>query len=473
MTRFSRQLLLVVAAFAALVCQQLRDAAANEPNGQGPTNILVLLSDDHNYRGLGCAGNRDVRTPNIDRLATEGLYFDHCFTPMPQCAPSRAALLTGQDTWTNGVRTGNMPFAQGAVLWPQLLDTAGYDTFYTGKWHNAGMPWDRGFKSGANIYAGGMADHRRVPVTAWKGAKRGKKDVKEATKFSSTLFADAVIKFLQSHTSNRPFCAYVSFTAPHDPWVPPDEYATMYDPAALQVPPNFMPRPPFTVPVDFAALRDQRVLPYPRTEASVRKAMSLYYGMITHLDHEIGRILRSLDEQGLADDTLVIFAGDHGHSLGSHGFVGKQCMYEEGIRLPLIMRIPGVSKRANRCDALVSLIDLFPTICDVAGVRTPPGVEGRSLLDLYQGKPLKWRDRLFASHHSPERHGMSTHCVRTQRYKLIEHRTTGELELFDLAEDPFELANLAERPGLAAVQSKLHQELTAWASTHDPVTSQH
>jgi arylsulfatase A-like enzyme len=206
-------------------------------------------------------------------------------------------------------------------------------------------------------------------------------------------------------------------------------------------------------------------LPYPRTEADVRKAMALYYGMMSQLDSQIGRILAALDEQGLADNTLVLFVGDHGHSLGSHGFVGKQCMYDEGIRMPLIMRYPPIRRGSSTCDALVSLVDFFPTICQAAAIEPPAGVEGHSLLPLYAGEQPAVREHLFASHHSPGKHGMSTCCVRTKQHKLIQHLTTGETEFFDLANDPFELTNLSGKPQVAEIQSKLTAELNDWRST--------
>jgi arylsulfatase A-like enzyme len=449
-----------VAALSGQLALGKTAAAARSP--QRP-NILVLLSDDHLYRALGCAGDKVIHTPNLDRLASSGVYFSHCFTPMPQCSPSRAALFTGQDCWTSGVRSGTMPFAKDAVLWPQVLADAGYQTYMTGKWHNATMPWDCGFECGANIYEGGMADHRHISVIQWHESKR---DRTEASGFSTTVFADSVIKFLHERDSTKPFCAYVAFTAPHDPWVPPAEYADMYDPARMPLPPNYMAKVPFRAPDDFIKLRDQQVLPYPRTESDVKRGLALYYGMISQLDHEVGRILDAVDQLGLADNTLIIFAGDHGYSLGSHGFVGKQCMYEEGIRLPLIVRYPRLTKGPSQCDALVSLTDFYATLCAAAGAAVPDAVEGRSLLPLYQGKPVEWRDRVFASHHSPEKHSMSTQCVRTERYKLVQHRLTDETEFFDLKDDPFELVNLAGKPAVAAIESQLSDQLTKWGSTH-------
>jgi arylsulfatase A-like enzyme len=199
--------------------------------------------------------------------------------------------------------------------------------------------------------------------------------------------------------------------------------------------------------------------------------MAKYYGMLSHLDQDIGRVLAGLDQAGVAENTLVIFAGDHGYSMASHGFVGKQCMYEEGIRLPLILRFPRQQRGAARCEVLASLVDFFPTICDAAGVDVPASVEGRSLLPLYRNSTAAWRDEIFASHYSLDKHGMATQCIRTRRYKLIQHVLTGEEELFDLAADPFELANLAEHPDAADVHAELAGGLAQWMATRNRATA--
>jgi arylsulfatase A-like enzyme len=178
-----------------------------------------------------------------------------------------------------------------------------------------------------------------------------------------------------------------------------------------------------------------------------------------------GRLLGKLDQQRLTADTLVIFVSDQGYSMGSHGFVGKQTMYEEGITTPLIVYHPKLRRAEPASDALVSLVDLLPTICEAAGVDVPETVEGRSLLGLYQGKVEAIRDRVFASFHSPTRHYMSTRCIRTERYKLIQHLLTGEVELFDLATDPLELNNLAGKAEYARVQRQLAERLMAWRTT--------
>jgi len=257
---------------------------------------------------------------------------------------------------------------------------------------------------------------------------------------------------------------------PHDPWTPPGAYATLYPPQEIPLPANFMPRPmngaqPFQYYTDWHGtnLRDeQQMVPFPRTPEGVRDVRRRYYGTITHDDEQIGRVLSTLDRQRLAADTLVLFVADNGISLGAHGISGKQTMYEEGIRLPLILRYPRLARGHPQNAGLVSLIDIFPTVCEAAGVAVPESVEGRSLLGLYRGEGPWDRAQIFASFVSPEQHRLNMRCIRTGSHKLIHHLTTDEVELYDLDRDPYELHNLAGLPEWGEVQKQLTARLAAW-----------
>ena len=456
----------IIALIAGLLVAGVVHAAA-------PINILLLMSDDHNHQALSCAGSQ-VRTPNLDRLAAEGVRFTHCFVPNPICTPARAAIFTGQDNFTNGCYFFGMPIAPapGSSTFATTLRDAGYETWFTGKWHNDGEPWTRGYTSGGPVWRGGTFDHTALPVVGWSGKQRT-----PANKYSSELFADAAIDFLRSRDDGaRPFCMVMSFTVPHDPWLAPPPYDQMYDARMMEIPANFMAKPPFKFdPASFPALRDQQQIPWPRPAWAIRAALSQYYGMITHMDGQIGRVLDELERQGVAQDTLVIFVGDHGYSMGSHGFVGKQTMYEEGIRTPLLMRLPRLPRKdrdsAVICDELVSLMDLAPTICDAAGVKLLTA-QGQSLLGLYRGEGDWPRDRIFAAFESQERHGMATRAVRTRTHKFIQHLLTGETELYDLQHDPLEMKNLIESAEHAAMRRELEASLNDWRrASGDPRTA--
>jgi arylsulfatase A-like enzyme len=438
-------------------------------NAQGSTspetspNILFLISDDHYYRALGAAGSPVIETPNLDRLAEEGVYFTHAYSPNPICITSRAVIFTGQDAWTNGTAILGEPIREDAPLWPRELADAGYETFFTGKWHNDGRPATRGFTDGAAIWRGGDYDHNNLPVVGYDESRDQRERVDQ---YSSTVFVDEAIKYLGDREGSQPFAMFVSFTVPHDPWMPPEEYQYMYEPEEISLPRNFMPRPPFETHESFPELRDQQQIPWPRPKWAIRGALTQYYAMITHMDEQIGRVLDHLDRLGLSENTLVIFVGDQGYSMGSHGFVGKQTMYEEGIRTPLILRYPQWERGGGRSHHLVSLTDLGPTILDAANVQVPGAMEGQSLHPLYSGQGGSFRDTVFASFHSPDYHHLSTRAIRTDRYKLIRHLLTGEAELFDLYTDPYELENLAGRAEYAELQRRLTERLEEWRSSH-------
>jgi len=337
-------------------------------------NILLILSDDHSAHEVGYNGGV-VRTPNLDGLARAGVIFENAFTTNPIGQPARASILTGMDPWAVGVPGNGGKIAAAAPRWPRLLAAAGYDVFYTGKWHQDGVPRDHGFTGGANIHVGGSFDHFNPLVIQFDDAKvRGRGSVIDS--FSSELFVDTGLELIERATdAGRSWCVVVAFTAMHDPWVSPEPFASMYDPARMELRPNFMPRPPFTITEKFRTIRDQAQLPFPVTKASVKKALADYRGQVSHLDAQVGRLLRGLAERRLDDHTVIIFTASQGYSIGSHGVVAKQTMYEEGIRVPLVVHVPLVPARTVR--ELVSHVDLFPTICELAGVRVPP-VDGRS-----------------------------------------------------------------------------------------------
>jgi arylsulfatase A-like enzyme len=443
-------------------------AAVGWSNGRRKPNIVLIVADDWAHTDLGIAGHPLLKTPNLDRLARDGVHFTHAFTPNPICTPSRAALLTGQDCWTNGCWFFGMPIREQSSHFAPLLSQAGYETFYTGKWHNDGLPSQRGFTSGRYIGGGGpgAGGHPKPMVKDFGKTKR-----RQIERFDSELFTDAAVEFIESRRpGDKPFLLFVSYMTPHDPWTPPGRYETMYKPEAIDLPRNFMPRPmngsePFRYYTDWHGtnLRDEKqMVPFPRTPEGVRDVRRRYYGTITHDDEQIGRILDKLNEKKHAHDSLVIFLADHGISLGAHGISGKQTMYEEGLRLPLIVRYPRLKRNRAKNSSLTSLIDIFPTICDAAGVPVPESVEGKSLLDLYEGKGRWSRDRIFASFVSPERHRLNIRCIRTERYKLVHHLTTDEIELYDLEKDPYELTNLAGQARFEQLQNQLAAELLAW-----------
>jgi len=414
-------------------------------------NILFLFADDQRADTIGAWGNRHIQTPHLDRLVSAGYCFraNYCFggNSGAVCIPSRAMLMTGK-TWFH-VNTATL---EGEKLLPELLQEHGYVTFGTGKWHNGEASWRRAFQLGRAVFFGGMADHTRVPVRDLEpNGKLG--PVRPGEKFSSELFADAVIRFLREHDRRKPFFAYVAFTAPHDPRQPPAEFAQMYYRHRPPLPENFLPQHPFDN--GMLVVRDEELAPWPRPETVVRDQLAEYYGMISHLDSQIGRILKALEETGQAANTIVVYAADNGLALGSHGLLGKQSVYEHSMRVPLVFVGPGIP-RGQSSQAFTYLLDVLPTLCEVLGIPVPPGVEGRSLRPLWEGKTQQVRDSVFLPLLNIQR------AVRDQRWKLIVYPKIGHMQLFDLQADPGERHNLIDRPEHAAHVRRLLGLMKRW-----------
>lgn len=396
-------------------------------------NVLFLFADDQRADTIGAWGNRHIQTPNLDRLVRRGFSFrnNYCFgaNSGAVCVPSRAMLMSGR-TWFD------VPLdLEGAVTLPEVLRGAGYATFATGKWHNGRASVQRAFPEARSIFLGGMEDHTKVPV--FDIARGTITNRRVAQKFSSEEFADAAATFLRERERDRPFFCYVAFTAPHDPRNPPARYREMYYRKPPPLPGNFLPQHPFNN--GFARnVRDENLAPYPRGEQVIREQLCEYYGLITHLDEQVGRILRVLAETGQAENTLVIYTADHGLALGSHGLLGKQSVYEHSMKSPLIVAGPGVPK-GRTSDAFTYVLDLFPTICAAANVTPPGGAAGHDLARLWTGRTSTVRDSVFLPYTDMMR------AVRDDRWKLIVYPRLHFRQLFDLRNDPGERLNVAER----------------------------
>ena len=277
-------------------------------------NILLLFADDQRPDTIGAHGNPYIRTPNLDRLVADGFSFRRAYCLGAQggavCVPSRAMLNTGKSFF-------RIPMdMEGETTLGQLLGRSGFTTFGTGKWHNQRESWLRSFQLGRNIMLGGMSDHTKVPIVDL--APSGElTEQREGIRFSSTLFADAAIEFLRNYRDAQPFFAYVAFTAPHDPRNPPPKYRRMYYRNPPPLPPNFAPHHPFNN--GHMTGRDESLGPWPRTETVVQDQLSEYYGLITQLDRQVGRILRELAAGPHSDNTIVVYSADHGLAVGSHG----------------------------------------------------------------------------------------------------------------------------------------------------------
>ncbi len=368
------------------------------------------------------------------------------------CIPSRAMLMTGRSLFRATTAYTNNVIPPALPTWPQVFREAGYDTLAVGKWHNDRASFTRSFSGGGPVFFGGMSDHNRIAVHDFDPSGRyAKTNERVALQVDTELFADTAIGLLRGRKpGDKPFVLYVPFTTPHDPRTPPEEFAKIYSPETVRLPKSFLPEHLF----DNGELkvRDEKLLPWPRTPEAVRREIALYYGMISHLDAQIGRILDALDGSKFATNTIVVFAGDNGLAVGRHGLLGKQSLYDHSVRVPLVIAGPGVPA-GKRTDALCYLFDLFPTLCELCGVPAPATLEGKSLVPLLRGESKQVRPDIFGAYGDVQR------MVRDTRWKLIHYTKIDRRQLFDLASDPDEVIDLSALPAHAERVAELKARL--------------
>lgn len=427
-------------------------------------NILFMIADDHRFDAIGAMGDATVQTPVLDALMARGTTFrqTHIMGSLvgAVCVPSRAAVLTSASLFRSGMQEINRELA----VWPQVMREAGYHTFATGKWHNDKQTFTNSFAEGAKIFFGGMSSHFEVPVFDYDASGAYPNTAKYiGEKFSTEMFTDEAVQFLQDYdasAASAPFFLYLAFTSPHDPRTPPGEYASMYAPAEIPVPENFMPEHPFDN--GEMRIRDEVLAPFPRTPEIVQQHIADYYGMISHMDAEIGRVLKTLEATGQLENTLIIYTADHGLAVGQHGLLGKQNLYSHSIRVPSIFAGPGVPE-GKTVDALTYLYDVFPTVCELTAVACPDTVEGRSLVPLMHGSAERVRETVFAAYRDIQR------TVSDGRWKLIRYYVseetgagTNRIQLFDLANDPGETTELSALSEHAERIQSLAADMQQW-----------
>lgn len=413
-----------------------------------PLNVLVLYSDDQRFNTIHALGNDQILTPNLDRLVKTGVAFTRAHTMGGMhgalCAPSRAMLHTGR--YLNSLLKSGDVIPAEHITMPEYLKTKGYQTYGIGKWHNDKESFNRSYQGGAAIFFGGMhfpnkggQEHPQYvdydPTGAYKLPN------KNADKFSSEFYADEAISFLNKQaTATTPFYCYVAFTSPHDPRTPPEKFRKMYPTEKIKLQPNFLPQHPFDN--GEMQVRDEKLLPRPLSKAQGQEELALYYGMISELDTQIGRILDALEKNGQIKNTLIVFAGDNGLAVGSHGLLGKQNLYEHSMRVPLILSGPALPKNQKR-DNLCYLSDIFPTVMDVLHLQKPSTVQSESLLPYIQNPARKGRDAIFYMYRDLQRGVRTANNWKIIRYNVNQQETT---QLFNLNNDPYETKNLANQP---------------------------
>ncbi len=481
------------------------DASPDRRSDAGPDigpnirpNIILVLADDHTAQAISAYGSRVNQTPNIDRLAHEGVIFHNAMVTNAICAPSRAVILTGQHCHQNGVignGSGPMTSAQQAATFPVLLREAGYETALIGKWHLAGTP------AGFDYYNFLSSKERQgtyysPEMTSTEG------ETVIYPGYATTVITDQVLQWLANRNDpETPFLLLYQHKAPHRRWFPGPEWLDLYDDVSIPEPPTLFDdysgraSPAAEQQMEIGRDLDNRDLAFlppdgmseeelaawnaafvpdnlqymvtePQGDDLVRwkyqRYAKNYLRTIAAIDDNLGRVLDYLDSSGLTDNTAIIYTSDQGMFLGEHGWFDKRWMYEPSLRTPLIVRWPEVVQPGSERLELVQNLDLAQTFLDMAGVEIPAHMQGRSLLPLLRGEsPGDWRQSIYYRYYESGRpHHVAQHYgVRTHTHKLIYYNQIGEWELFDLQADPLELTNVYDVPDYRDIRITLEEEL--------------
>ena len=459
--------------------------------GNKRPNIIFIMTDDHASHAMSCYGSKINKTPNLDRIAKEGMLFNNSFCTNSICAPCRAVILTGKYSHINGVIDNRLKFDGSQQTFPKLLQNVGYETAMIGKWHLKTDP--TGFDYW-NVLPGQGTYYN--PIMIEMGQR------KKYTGYTTDLITDHALKWLKERTGEKPFCLMYHHKAPHRSWEPGPKYLTMYDGVTMPEPENlfddYSNRGRAAKEQDMSIEktmndRDLKLVPprnltpeqkklwdaayEPKNEAfrqanlqgkdlvrwKYQRYIKDYLRCIASVDENVGRLLDYLNETGLAKDTVVFYTSDQGFYLGDHGWFDKRFMYEESLRMPLLVRYPKEVKAGSINDDIVLNLDFGVTFLDFAGVPAPDDMQGRSIRKILQGKtPKDWRASMYYHYYEyPAVHSVKRHYgIRNKRYKLIHfYNDIDEWELYDLKKDPKEMKTVYNEPANAGIVKKLKAEL--------------
>jgi len=461
------------------------------PGGRKRPNILFIMSDDHDAHAISCYGSKVNETPNIDRIAKEGMRFDHCFCTNSICAPSRAVILTGKYSHLNGLIDNSVKFDGSQQTGPKLLQQAGYETAIIGKWHLQSDP--TGFDYW-NILPGQGIYYNPVLIEMGKRMKH--------QGYVTEILTEHALQWLKERKGDKPFYLMFHHKAPHREWEPAPKYLTLYDDKEIPEPATLFDdysgrgraaheqdmtiaktmndkdvklTPPTGLTPEQKAKWDAAYEPKIKAfkEANLQgkdlvrwkyqRYMKDYLRCIASVDDSVGQVLDYLDQSGLAGNTIVIYASDQGFYLGEHGWFDKRFMYEESLQMPLVVRYPKEIKAGSVNRDIVMNLDFAETFLDYAGARVPDDMQGRSLRPLLQGQtPPDWRKSMYYHYYEyPAVHSVKRHYgIRTERYKLIHfYNDIDEWEFYDLKSDPDEMHNVYNDPAYADTVKELTAEL--------------
>lgn len=422
-------------------------------------NIIFILTDDQRFDGMSCAGHPFARTPNIDRIAKEGARFTNAFVTTSLCSPSRASFLTGKYVHTHGVKDNRTFFPTDTqTTFAQLLQKSGYDTSYFGKWHMWRQDIQQpGFNRWVALLGQGTYEDPSLNIDGTRTVCKG---------YVTDLLTGYAVDWLKQKR-DKPFCMYLAHKAVHEPFTPAARHETLYEGKELPLPPSSKDtmegKPEF--------LRAKSVLAkgkeFPVNPARFQEGVRNYFRTLAAVDEGVGRILKTLEETGQLDNTIIVFAGDNGFFQGEHALGDKRWAYEEAMRIPFLVRFPKMLKAGSTIDQMVLNIDLAPTLLDLAGVPIPKDMEGRSFKPLLAGKRPKWRDDFLYEYFIDAEYPNAVpviKAVRTTRWKYITYPEIHDTEeLYDLKNDPHEMHNVAQDPKNAKILADMKERLAKLA----------
>lgn len=444
-------------AFSILACTCVGAMAKTPERRVEKPNVLFILVDDMQLGAVRRLGFNTAGSSVINNLINNGTSFTQCYTMGSiggaLSMPSRAMILTGRTLFETPGDGATIPTKN--VTLPESLRANGYNTFATGKWHSDYESFNRSFSGGDNIYFGGMHPYNKgghtVPWLQHYDAAGDYKNQKPffGEKFSSQMYADAAINFLNTDLAQQsPFFCYVAFTSPHDPHNSIPWYSNPLDSTLTELPANYAPQHAFDN--GELTVRDETVIPAPRTPEVVRQQLALYGGMINEVGIQIGRILSAIEKSGLARNTIIVFTSDNGLAMGQHGLMGKQSLYNHSTNVPLVIQTPG-QRIARKVNTPCYIADINPTLYDLTGIDKPSSVTCPSLVGTLKGG-RGVREAIMLSYSSIQRAVVWNDC------KYIIYNVDGVIteQFFDLKSDPFETNNLvADRDRVAKYRAKL------------------
>lgn len=455
--------------------------------GAKPRNVIFILSDDHRYDFMGFTGKvPGLKTPNLDRVANEGVHFQNAFVTTALCSPSRASILTGLYTHTHTVVDNEAPAPKDLKFFPQYLQSAGYQTAFFGKWHMGGENPDPrpGFNKWVSFRGQGVYYNPLLNID-------GKEVQYKDSSYVTDILTDLSLDWLKNRDKNKPFFLYLSHKAVHAEFRPAKRDRGVYKNIEIQYPASMFSTATTTSKVFTKGKRadtSNLTFNYPDIPRWVRDQRNSWHGVdfmyhgstnfdefyqdyletLLGIDNSVGRVLEYLKENNLDQETLVIYMGDNGFAFGEHGLIDKRTAFEESMRVPLIARCPALIKPGTKVSQMILNVDIAPSILELAGLEIPKQMQGKSFIPILKGQTPSWRNTVFYEYYWENAFPQTPtqFAVRTDQYKFIRSQGTWDIDqLYDMKKDPNELNNLIRNPEMQNIAKDLNDQLWTWLET--------